>query len=464
MMISQSLEITQKQTLKLNAQLIQSLELMALPALQLKEKIETELMENPTLTVKEGSGNDVSYEEYYNAQQKKEARSDSYSDTSSSWNEESSDSHQSWFENALSTKESLSDHLLWQLGCSNVNESVAQCAAVLISNLDENGFHSQPPERVLKEDMLPYMNEALELLHGFDPSGIACTDFRQSLVVQAENAGLDGDELKIFTRLVYDELENVRSGKTDTVAKDLKLSQEEVNQLVSFLRTLTPYPGAAYSSTDDRFNIPDVSIKVEDGRLNVRLNDSAIPALTLDASYQEMERQMAASSRKEEKDTARYLKKQLQSAQTLISQIDLRNSTLEKVAKVLAVRQKGFFLFGPASLKPLTLKDVAQEIGVHEATVSRITSGKYADTDWGVIPLKSLFSSAVRTSTGEEEMSKTAVKEMVRNIILSNTTGKALSDQKISDILREKGISCARRTVNKYRKELNIDSSFERSS
>ena len=423
MMISQSLEITQKQTLKLNAQLIQSLELMALPALQLKEKIETELMENPTLTVKEGNGNDVSYEEYYNAQQKKEARSDSYSDTSSSWNEESSDSHQSWFENALSTKESLSDHLLWQLGCSNVNENVAQCAAVLISNLDENGFHSQPPERVLKEDMLPYMNKALELLHGFDPSGIACTDFRQSLVVQAENAGLDGDELKIFTRLVYDELENVRSGKTDTVAKDLKLSQEEVNQLVSFLRTLTPYPGAAYSSTDDRFIIPDVSIKVEDGRLNVRLNDSAIPALTLDASYQEMERQMAASS-----------------------------------------RQKGFFLFGPASLKPLTLKDVAQEIGVHEATVSRITSGKYADTDWGVIPLKSLFSSAVRTSGGEEEMSKTAVKEMVRNIILSNTTGKALSDQKISDILREKGISCARRTVNKYRKELNIDSSFERSS
>ena len=299
-------------------------------------------------------------------------------------------------------------------------------------------------------------------LHGFDPAGIAVDDFRQSLVVQARALGLDGDDLAVFTSFVYDCLELLKAGKKDEIARRLKVDREDVDALESFLKTLSPYPASAFSSSLERVIVPDVSIKVEEGHLRVRVNDDALPELSIDEGYKEMAGELSKSSRSDEKEASRYLKSQMQAAGNLIRQIELRMSTLERVASVLAVRQKAFFLFGPGNIKPLTLKDVAAEIGVHEATVSRITQGKYVDTDWGIIPMKSLFSSAVRTSDGEDSLSKEAVKEMVRKIILDNDTGKPLSDQKISDTLKAKGINCARRTVNKYRKELDIDSSFER--
>ena len=165
---------------------------------------------------------------------------------------------------------------------------------------------------------------------------------------------------------------------------------------------------------------------------------------------------------KEEKEASKYLKAEVSSAESLINQLDLRRSTLDKVGRVLLEKQKSFFAFGPRSLKPLTLKEVADEIGVHETTVSRITTSKYIDTDWGLFQLKELFPSGIQNEDTGVTFSKTAVKDMVREIIENNTTGKALSDQKISDMLAQKGISCARRTVNKYRKELDIDSSYIR--
>ena len=168
------------------------------------------------------------------------------------------------------------------------------------------------------------------------------------------------------------------------------------------------------------------------------------------------------SKNKEEKEASKYLKAEVSSAESLINQLDLRRSTLEKVGRVLLEKQKSFFAFGPRSLKPLTLKEVADEIGVHETTVSRITTSKYIDTDWGLFQLKELFPSGIQNEDTGVTFSKTAVKDMVREIIETNTTGKALSDQKISDMLAQKGISCARRTVNKYRKELDIDSSYIR--
>ncbi|MCR5732907.1 MAG: RNA polymerase sigma-54 factor, partial [Sphaerochaetaceae bacterium] len=207
--------------------------------------------------------------------------------------------------------------------------------------------------------------------------------------------------------------------------------------------------------------IPDLSIKQEDGKLVLRMNDSTLPVLSIDAEYKKMAEEYTKAKSKDEKEAASYLKTQISSGENLINQLDMRRTTLEKVGRVLLQRQKGFFLFGKESLRPLTLQDVATEIGVHATTVSRITTSKYIDTDFGIIPLKNLFSSAVDNSIGED-YSKTAVKELVRKIIEENTTGKKLSDQKISDMLKDKGISCARRTVSKYRAELGLDSSFER--
>ena len=460
-MLSQGLELSQKQTLRLSTRMLQSLELMMLPVAELRQRIENELLENPTLVAQDRDPASVSYEEYSRGQIQRENRKEDYSD-SSAYGSDLSDSHNAWLEGTLSEKETLEDHLMWQLGCSECSEGARQTAALIISALDESGFLSRPVDEIVDEAHREYVDEALALVHTFDPVGIAAADFRDSLMIQARAYGLDDDELKIFHDLVYDELERLKAGRYDEVAKRLSITRDDLDDLYAFLKTLTPYPASAFGSSQERYIVPDVSIKVEDGRLVTRLNDEAIPLLSLDTGYQQMEKDLSAGGTKQDKEAARYLKKELQSAQELIRQIDMRNSTLEKVAQVLALKQKAFFLFGPGSLKPLTLKDVAVEIGVHEATVSRVTSGKYADTDWGIIPLKSLFSSAVRTTGGQEDMSKEAVKEMVRRIIQDNDTGRPLSDQKISDILKARGVSCARRTVNKYRKELDIDSSLER--
>ena len=460
-MLSQGLELSQKQTLRLSTRMLQSLELMMLPVAELRQRIENELLENPTLVAQDRDPASVSYEEYSKGQLQRENRKEDYSD-SSSYGSDLSDSHNAWLEGTLSEKETLEDHLMWQLGCSECSEGTRQTAALIISALDESGFLSRPVDEIVDEAHREYVDEALALVHTFDPVGIAAADFRDSLMIQARAYGLDDDELKILHDLVYDELERLKAGRYDEVAKRLSITRDDLDDLYAFLKTLTPYPASAFGSSQERYIVPDVSIKVEDGRLVTRLNDEAIPLLSLDTGYQQMEKDLSAGGTKQDKEAARYLKKELQSAQELIRQIDMRNSTLEKVAQVLALKQKAFFLFGPGSLKPLTLKDVAVEIGVHEATVSRVTSGKYADTDWGIIPLKSLFSSAVRTTGGQEDMSKEAVKEMVRRIIQDNDTGRPLSDQKISDILKARGVSCARRTVNKYRKELDIDSSLER--
>lgn len=460
-MLSQGLELSQKQTLRLSTRMLQSLELMMLPVAELRQRIENELLENPTLVAQDRDPASVSYEEYSKGQLQRENRKEDYSD-SSAYGSDLSDSHNAWLEGTLSEKETLEDHLMWQLGCSECSEGARQTAALIISALDESGFLSRPVDEIVDEAHREYVDEALALVHTFDPVGIAAADFRDSLMIQARAYGLDDDELKILHDLVYDELERLKAGRYDEVAKRLSITRDDLDDLYAFLKTLTPYPASAFGSSQERYIVPDVSIKVEDGRLVTRLNDEAIPLLSLDTDYQQMEKDLSAGGTKQDKEAARYLKKELQSAQELIRQIDMRNSTLEKVAQVLALKQKAFFLFGPGSLKPLTLKDVAVEIGVHEATVSRVTSGKYADTDWGIIPLKSLFSSAVRTTGGQEDMSKEAVKEMVRRIIHDNDTGRPLSDQKISDILKARGVSCARRTVNKYRKELDIDSSLER--
>ena len=460
-MLSQGLELSQKQTLRLSTRMLQSLELMMLPVAELRQRIENELLENPTLVAQDRDPASVSYEEYSRGQLQRENMKEDYSD-SSAYGSDLSDSHNAWLEGTLSEKETLEDHLMWQLGCSECSEGTRQTAALIISALDESGFLSRPVDEIVDEAHREYVDEALALVHTFDPVGIAAADFRDSLMIQARAYGLDDDELKILHDLVYDELERLKAGRYDEVAKRLSITRDDLDDLYAFLKTLTPYPASAFGSSQERYIVPDVSIKVEDGRLVTRLNDEAIPLLSLDTGYQQMEKDLSAGGTKQDKEAARYLKKELQSAQELIRQIDMRNSTLEKVAQVLALKQKAFFLFGPGSLKPLTLKDVAVEIGVHEATVSRVTSGKYADTDWGIIPLKSLFSSAVRTTGGQEDMSKEAVKEMVRRIIQDNDTGRPLSDQKISDILKARGVSCARRTVNKYRKELDIDSSLER--
>lgn len=483
-MLSPQLILEQKQQLKLSPQLLQSFELMMLPLQELQTRITDAIESNPALEIPESTS--LSYEDFSRASlQGEESSEDSLSDSSSygsdtydssryradgaapsdsiGYDDEAMQRQNQMIDGVFTQKEGLQEHLLKQLDLHKLSPRERHIAELIISSLDTNGFYPQPlealEEGLTAEDAAP----VIAMLQTFDPSGIATRDFRESLVVQARNDGLDEESLASFSRLVYDGLELMKAGKETEAAKTLKLTTEDVSTLYCYLKSLTPFPGQAYNTEPDQFVIPDLSIHVVDGALEMRLNQDVLPSLTINPQFTSLgeslkEKKNDPSSR----ETVEYIQKMVRDASSLISQVQLRNQTLHKVGLALIKLQSDFFFKGPRHLRPMTLKNVAEEVGVHETTISRISQAKWIDTDWGLFPLKQMFTTGVSTTGGTDStMSRTSVKEIIRELI-EKSDGKRLSDQKLSDMLAERGVSVARRTVAKYRKELDIDSSFDR--
>lgn len=447
------LQIAAKQQLKISTQLVATMETLAASNEELREKIKKEAESNPVIKVIERT---PSYSEFSDRYIASSGKRDDYSDTEPY---DPDDSRHNWIEGMVSGGESLEEHLLKQLGEIDTDDRTREAAEIIITALDKNGFMTASPLMILPEKLWDRQEDALAIIQAMDPAGVGASDWRESLILQAKDKGLKGKELKIFSELVLDCLDNLRQGKTAAIAKQLRTDEEEILALSDFLKTLTPFPGREYSSEWDQYITPDISIKKEGDVLRLRINSDALPSVELDPEYTEMLSELKKDG--DNKDASRFLKEKISSAESLIAQLEARTTALEKLGAMLMDKQKDFFLYGPLHLKGLTMKEAAEIIGVHEATVSRIANSKYIDTDWGIYPIRSLFSNTVESADGQN-ISKNAVKEMIRKIISENETGKPLSDQKISDILKERGITAARRTVSKYRKELNIDSSFER--
>lgn len=447
------LQIAAKQQLKISTQLVATMETLAASNEELREKIKKEAESNPVIKVIERT---PSYSEFSDRYIASSGKRDDYSDTEPY---DPDDSRHNWIEGMVSGGESLEEHLLKQLGEIDTDDRTREAAEIIITALDKNGFMTASPLMILPEKLWDRQEDALAIIQAMDPAGVGASDWRESLIIQAKDKGLKGKELKIFSELVLDCLDNLRQGKTAAIAKQLRTDEEEILALSDFLKTLTPFPGREYSSEWDQYITPDISIKKEGDVLRLRINSDALPSVELDPEYTEMLSELKKDG--DNKDASKFLKEKISSAESLIAQLEARTTALEKLGAMLMDKQKDFFLYGPLHLKGLTMKEAAEIIGVHEATVSRIANSKYIDTDWGIYPIRSLFSNTVESADGQN-ISKNAVKEMIRKIISENETGKPLSDQKISDILKERGITAARRTVSKYRKELNIDSSFER--
>ena len=447
------LQIAAKQQLKISTQLVATMETLAASNEELREKIKKEAETNPVIKVIEKT---PSYSEFSDRYIASSGKRDDYSDTEPY---DPDDSRHNWIEGMVSGGESLEEHLLKQLGEIDTDDRTREAAEIIITALDKNGFLPASPLMILPEKLWDRQEDALAIIQTMDPAGVGASDWRESLILQAKDKGLKGKELKIFSELVLDCLDNLRQGKTAAIAKQLRTDEEEILALSDFLKTLTPFPGREYSSEWDQYITPDISIKKEGEVLRLRINSDALPLVELDPEYTEMLSELKKDG--DNKDASRFLKEKISSAESLIAQLEARTTALEKLGAMLMDKQKDFFLYGPLHLKGLTMKEAAEIIGVHEATVSRIANSKYIDTDWGIYPIRSLFSNTVESADGQN-ISKNAVKEMIRKIISENETGKPLSDQKISNILKERGITAARRTVSKYRKELNIDSSFER--
>ena len=257
-----------------------------------------------------------------------------------------------------------------------------------ISNLDEHGFHKNPPHELIKEGDEPLLEKVLPIIQSLDPVGVGVSDFRESLIVQAKGDQLSQEQLDLFTKLVNECLEQVRLKKYSEIAKELEIEPERVELLADYLIVLKPYPGHLYSSSETQYVIPDLMIRRIGGKLQLKLNRENVPTLSIDPNFSSLE---GDPRDKEYKKTTSYISQQIRAAKQLISQIEMRSDTIERLGLELFEIQNEFFLKGPRYLKPLTYRDVAEKLDLHETTISRAVQGKYIDTDWGIIPLKELF-------------------------------------------------------------------------
>lgn len=438
----------------------QSLQLMALPIQDLRMKIQEELERNPALEMVD-TGNEISYESLESDRQGDEYEvfensSDPGFTTGGSINEEAADNKRRFMEGALARNESLQEHLLWQLRMQPVDSAMFRVAEKLIYNLDDNGFHIVDPRSLVTPQEESYLDRAIELVQSFDPPGICTADVRESLQVQAR---LDPEAPAHAAELLTEHFNLLEKQDDRAIARTLKISEEHAERILDFVHSLTPYPGRLFSNENTTYVIPDVMVRREEGEFTIILNDNEIPVLQINPDYEQM---ASGDSEVAEKETRRFIKQSVREARWLIHSVEQRNRNLVKISYVIAEFQHKFFLYGPKHLAPLTLKDVAEEVGVHETTVSRIVNAKYIQTEWGIFPLKYFFSNSITgTGSGGSRYSKEAVKEIIRELIEEQSgEDSRLSDQKISDMLKKRGISIARRTVSKYRKELKIGSAY----
>jgi RNA polymerase sigma-54 factor len=438
--------LVQQQNLKMNPQLYQSIKLMEMPVVDLRERIEEELESNPALELLEDKST-VPYEEYTRVKH-----------TLTRASEQASEEHRLFIEGALSRPETLQGHLLWQLQLLPLDEEIKTIAETLIQNLDDDGFHIEKPETLFPSpgNVPPRLHEAIDLVRSLEPAGTCTSGYRESLEVQIKQLKDPPPGIE----KVLDDLELVEKEKYSALAKKTGLDEEDVQFICDYIKNLSPFPGRAFASADIRYVIPDLKVVRDGDDFSIILNDEAFPVLGVSKFYEKMENSKEQAAKE-------FARKNVRDAKLFIQHLNQRNKTLVRVANAVLEFQRGFFLNGPKHLSPLTLADIAKELDVHETTVSRTANGKYMQTDWGIYEIRYFFTNSISgAGSAGSKFSKESVKEIIREIIQAEGVRQAgcgqLSDLDISALLSQKGIALARRTVAKYRKELDMGSSYTR--
>ncbi|MDP3130339.1 MAG: RNA polymerase factor sigma-54, partial [Bacillota bacterium] len=367
------------------------------------------------------------------------------------------DSKRMFMEGAIARAETLQEHLLWQLRLQSIDEDHRSVGESLIQNLNDDGFHKEDPFAVCAGAPAELVKEAMALVRCLEPVGTCCTDYRESLLVQASQ---DPTAPAAAIWILHDHIDLLEKGRHAEIQKRLKLDERELKKALSFIKALAPFPGRAYSTEEPRYVIPDLMVKLKDDDFVIVLNDEEFPVLGIDPFFDRLAAS-APNEGKKDKETNAYVRDNIKRAKFFIRSIHQRNQTLLKVARAVVEYQRTFFAEGPKRLAPLTLKDVADEVGVHETTVSRIANRKYVQTDWGIFELRYFFTNSISGAGSRgSSFSKEGVKQVIKEIIQSEQA--VLSDRDIMETLARKGIKLARRTVAKYRGELDLDSSFGR--
>ncbi|MDR2729500.1 MAG: RNA polymerase factor sigma-54 [Treponema sp.] len=442
----QRLSLVQGLKLKMNPQLIQSLRLMELPIMDLRERIQQELEENPALEVIE----DNSTVPLEDAEADKKEEFDYFESTSDPGHRSNSDEHQKFIEGVLTRPETLQQHLLWQLQLEPVDDELRAIAEMLIQNLNDDGFHKEKPELLFGVNIPARFNEAIQLVRLLEPVGTCTENYHEALKVQIEAL----PEMPPGIEKVLDNLDLVERGKYAALAKKTGINEDGIRVLCEEIKKLSPFPGRAFAPAEIRYVIPDIRVIRGRNEFIISLNDEAFPVLGVNRFFEKMGKQ-------DDKAARDFARENIRNAKLFISHLKARNRTLLRVTAAVLEFQQRFFTEGPKFLVPLTLSDIAREIELHETTVSRTANGKYIQTEWGIFEIRYFFTNSISgMGSSGSGFSKEGVKETIKEIISGEN--RALSDQDISNILAQKGIALARRTVAKYRKELDVETSYRR--
>jgi len=433
----------------MNSLMFQSIKLMELPIMDLREKIGEEVEKNPALEVLEEPGlvsldavaDDLPKEE--------EAYFEASSDPGFITRGMDSDEHQKFLEGAISRPETLQEHLLWQLVLETKDDEVRRLGELLIQNLDDDGFHKEDPGVLLKGEDPAKIETALKLVRSLDPPGTCTSGYSESLRVQARLL----HDAPPHMESALDYLEELEKGRFAETARALGCGEDELRETYTRIKEdLFPFPGRQFNSAETRYAVPDVEVRRKDGDFVIILNNEEIPVLGINPFFMEIARKDANG-----KEARNFARENIREARWFINSINQRNHTLLRVSRAIVDFQRPFFASGPRYLSPLTLREIAQELGLHEATISRAANSKYMQTEWGLYELRHFFT---HSATRGSNVSKENVKAILEELITGSEA--RVSDQKLAAMLAQRGIPLARRTVAKYRGELELGSSYER--
>ena len=456
MKLSYNLNLEQSQKLIMTPELRQAIELLQFNSMELKEYITNELEENPMLEFKESTSDsldnpeqdkkeEVDWKEYIEKQ-----NDNSYSPQQVDKNPEDYN-----YESFVTDTPTLNDHLMFQLGISKISLEDHKIGEYIIQHIDDNGYLQISLEEISnnKNIKMVKLEEILNIIQKFEPLGVGARNLKECLLIQIrEEKELDPN----IEKIIENYLDDLGHNRIQKISKELDIDLNRVQEICDYIKKLEPKPGRSFSGNMDeiRYITPDAAIQHIEGEFKVVLNDIAGPRLNINDYYKRL---MKADN---DDKTTEFLNNRFNRALWVIRSIEQRRDTIRKVIESILKFQMDFFLEGEKSLKPLTLKDIAEDIEMHESTVSRTTNGKYVQTPRGLFELKYFFSSGLEGRDGE--MSSTSIKSIIKDIIDNEDSKKPYSDQKLSDLLKIKDINISRRTVAKYRDELNIPASSMR--
>ncbi len=475
-----------RQELKVNPRLYQAMDLLYMPLLDLQQHLKQELLTNPFLELVEPEDEDDESSDSEDTSEAQdlvepepavEAEPEKTGDDDVDWEavlldgfetggQREEHEQREWYEPVTVETKHLSDHLTEQLSLIDMSAREAFLADEFVGNISDDGYLACPLEEIQRgvnellvreaeerdSDVAPFsdaeMLAMLKIIQDLDPRGVGARDLRECLLLQLRAAG---HRDSVAYRLVEESFEELIAHRWSELSKRFGISAQDVQSAADVIAKLDPKPGLRYSAGGDNYIIPDLVVDKIDHAYHIFLNDGNLPRLKLSRAYQEI----ARDKKKFDTESKDFIASKLNSANWMIQAIEQRRQTMLKVMHYIVDRQRDFFERGVQALRPLTLREVAEAVGMHESTVSRVTNEKFVQTPRGVLPLKFFFSSGLATSDGDD-VSARGIKDQIQKLVSAEDTKNPLTDQAIVEILQQTGVQIARRTVAKYRDHLGV--------